>query len=76
MTTTPAEGKAASEGKASSPDRRVVFSVPEAGSLLGLSRNGSYEAARRGDLPTIRVGRLLLVPKSVFFAKFGEPTSP
>lgn len=40
-----------------------TMSVPEAGRLyFGLSRNGSYEAAARGDIPTIRVGRLLRVP--------------
>jgi excisionase family DNA binding protein len=45
---------------------RLVYTVPEAGRLLGLSRNGSYEAARRGDIPTIRIGRLLVVPKAPF----------
>lgn len=40
-----------------------TLSVPEAGKLyFGLSRNGSYDAARRGDLPTIRIGKLLRVP--------------
>jgi hypothetical protein len=40
-----------------------TLSVPEAGSLyFGLSRNGSYIAAGRGDIPTIRVGRKLRVP--------------
>ena len=45
---------------------RLVYTVPEAGQLLGLSRNGSYDAAKRGDIPTIRIGRLLLVPKAAF----------
>ncbi len=40
-----------------------TISVPEAGkTYYDLSKNGSYEAARRGDIPTIRVGRLLRVP--------------
>jgi hypothetical protein len=40
-----------------------TMSVPEAGSLyFGLSRNGSYEAAIRGEIPTIRIGRKLRVP--------------
>ena len=47
-------------------DKRLVYSVPEAGRLLGLSRNGSYEAAKRREIPTIKVGRLLLVPKVAF----------
>jgi hypothetical protein len=40
-----------------------TLTVPEAGRrYFGLGRNASYEAARRGDLPTIRIGRLLRVP--------------
>jgi excisionase family DNA binding protein len=42
---------------------RLVYSVPEAGRLLGLGRNAAYDAARRGDIPTLRIGRLVLVPK-------------
>jgi excisionase family DNA binding protein len=59
---------------------RLVYSVPEAGRLLGLSRNGAYEAAKRGDIPVIRIGRLLVVPKARFHRTFelmppadGEP---
>jgi hypothetical protein len=40
-----------------------TLSVPEAGKLyFNLSRNSSYEAASRGELPTIRIGKLLRVP--------------
>jgi hypothetical protein len=40
-----------------------TLSVPEAGRrYFGLSRNGSYDAATRGEIPTIKVGRLLRVP--------------
>jgi excisionase family DNA binding protein len=42
---------------------RAVLTVPEAGQILGLGRNASYEAARRGDIPTIKLGKLLRVPK-------------
>jgi excisionase family DNA binding protein len=49
-------------GPNSLSDQRLVLGVPEAGRLLGLSRNGAYEAAKRGDIPTIRIGRLLRVP--------------
>lgn len=43
---------------------RLVLTVPEAGRILGLSRNGAYAAAERGEIPTIRIGRLLKVPKA------------
>jgi excisionase family DNA binding protein len=41
----------------------LTYSVEEAARLLGVSRGVGYEAARRGQLPTIRLGRRLLVPK-------------
>ena len=38
-------------------------SVPDVGRVcFKLSRNGSYEAAKRGDFPTITIGRLKVVP--------------
>ena len=49
-------------------DKRLTMDVPVAGALIGLSRNGSYAAARRGDLPTIKMGRRLLVPRAAFEA--------
>ena len=36
--------------------------VPEAGRALGISRNCAYEAAAKGEIKTIRVGRRLRVP--------------
>lgn len=50
----------------SNEDKRLVYEVPEAGALLGLGRNASYEAAKRGDIPTIRIGKLIRVPKAAF----------
>jgi hypothetical protein len=41
---------------------RLVYEVPEAGAMLGLSRNASYAAAKTGALPTIKIGKLLRVP--------------
>ena len=40
-----------------------TVSVPEAGRIyLGLGRDASYEAAKRGDIPFIQVGRKKRVP--------------
>jgi hypothetical protein len=40
-----------------------TLSVPEAGKLyFGLSRNASYAAANRGDIPVVRIGKILRVP--------------
>jgi hypothetical protein len=40
-----------------------TISVPEAGRrYFGLSRGSSYAAAANGQIPTIRIGRILRVP--------------
>ena len=47
-------------------DDRKTYDVEEAGRLLGIGRNQAYEAAKRGDFPTIRIGKRILVPKAAF----------
>jgi excisionase family DNA binding protein len=41
-----------------------VMTVEQAARLLGIGRNAAYEAARRDELPAIRIGRRLLVPRA------------
>jgi excisionase family DNA binding protein len=41
---------------------RVTITIEQAAQVLGLGRTAAYEAARRGELPTRRLGRRLLVP--------------
>jgi len=46
-----------------SADAPLTISVPEAGKrYFNLSRNAAYAAAERGEIPVIRIGRLLRVP--------------
>lgn len=42
---------------------RAVFCVTEAAEVLGISRALAYELVRRGELPSIRLGRRILVPR-------------
>ncbi len=49
--------------KTSNQESPHVLSVPEAGRrYFNLGRAASYEAARRGEIPIIRIGRKLFVP--------------
>ena len=41
---------------------RRTISITEAAKVLGVGRNQAYEAARRGEIPTIRIGKRLIVP--------------
>lgn len=43
-------------------DLPVTLTVEETGKLLGISRGLAYQAANNGEIPTIRIGRRLLVP--------------
>jgi helix-turn-helix protein len=46
-----------------SEEALLTMSVPEAGKrYFGLCRNAAYDAAARGDIPVIKIGRLLRVP--------------
>jgi hypothetical protein len=49
-----------------------VYTVPEAGKMAGLSRNGSYAAAKNGTIPTIRFGKLKKVPAAAWHRILGE----
>ncbi len=41
---------------------KLTYTVTEAAALLGIGRSAAYEAARSGQLPTIRIGKRVLVP--------------
>lgn len=54
---------------------RLTLTVPEAGELLGIGRAAAYAAARSGELPVLRIGRKVLVPRARLLAMLGEPNT-
>ena len=54
------------------PEERLVYTVAEAGEMLGISRAFAYELVARGELPVIRLGRRRLVPKAGLLALVGQ----
>ena len=48
--------------EADSPRRTI--SVDEAAAILGISRGAAYANVKTGAIPTIRLGKRLLVPKA------------
>lgn len=50
-------------GPATGQDR-LTMTVEEAATALGISRALAYEAVQHGDIPCIRIGRRILVPRS------------
>ena len=53
------------------PDLPVTMTVEEAARLLGISRGAAYRAAAAGQIPTIRIGRRLLVPTARLLEMLG-----
>jgi excisionase family DNA binding protein len=49
----------------------LTLSVEDAAKLLGISRGLCYEAARRGELPVIRLGRRLLISRAGLYELVG-----
>ena len=41
---------------------RATITVPEAGQILGIGRDAAYRAAANGQLPTLTLGRRIVVP--------------
>jgi excisionase family DNA binding protein len=49
----------------------LILTIDEAAAVLRISRQSAYEAARRGEIPTIRLGRRILVPRRALEALIG-----
>jgi hypothetical protein len=59
--------------KRDTEDEAKTLSVPEAGwKYFRLGRNGSYNAAKRGEIPVIKIGARLRVPVIALEHKLAE----
>jgi excisionase family DNA binding protein len=58
------------------PAETPTVSVEQAGEWLGLGRSAAYEAARRGEIPTLRFGRSLRVPTARLRVLLGIDAEP
>lgn len=50
---------------------KLTVPVPAAGRVLGLGRDAAYGAAARGEIPTLRFGRRLVVPVQALLEMLG-----
>ena len=50
---------------------RLTYGVAEAREKIGLSRNSFYKAVNDGQIPSLRIGKKILIPKKPFDALFG-----
>ena len=50
----------------------VGYTVGEVAEMLRIGRNAAYDLVARGEIPSVKVGRLVRVPVRPFHDKFGE----
>ncbi len=43
---------------------KITYTVDQCAVLLGLSRNSTYVAIARGEIPALRLGRRIVVPRA------------
>jgi excisionase family DNA binding protein len=52
--------------------QRSTITVEEAAPILGIGRSSAYDLARSGEIPTLRLGRRLVVPVAALRRLLGE----
>ena len=55
------------------PPDRLTLTVDEAAYLLNISRGLTYELVARGELPAIRLGRRIVIPRVAMEELLGTP---
>lgn len=52
-------------------DQQTMLTVPEAAKLLRIGRNLAYELVSQGEIPSVRLGRLIRVPRAALEERLG-----
>jgi len=52
---------------------KQTVTIKEAAQQLGLGHNAIYRAAKNGQIPSIRIGNRILVPKAVMQRLLADP---
>jgi excisionase family DNA binding protein len=52
-------------------DQQSMLTVREAATMLRIGRNLAYELVARGEIPSVRLGRLIRVPRAALEERLG-----
>ncbi|RIJ19413.1 DNA-binding protein [Clavibacter nebraskensis] len=52
--------------------KRATLTVDETSAVMGTARASTYAAISRGEIPSLRIGRRLVVPVPALLALLGE----
>lgn len=53
----------------------LTYTVEEVASLLGIARGKAYQHVRAGDIPSIRMGKRVLIPRDRFHARLNRESA-
>lgn len=56
-------------------DDRQTYTVTEVAKILGIGRNTAYEACNSGEIPTLRLGGRILIPRAAIDDLLGRGPS-
>ena len=59
-----------------SNSNRLCLSVSETAETLGVSRSHAYELIRDGSIPSLRLGRRILIPLDLLLSALSQLQSP
>jgi len=54
-------------------EERLTLTVEETAKALGIGRQLAYERVRTGEIPAIKIGRRILVPRSALEKLLDDP---
>ncbi len=46
-------------------NERETLKIPEVAKILGIGESATYAAVKKGEIPSIRIGRRVLVPRAL-----------
>ena len=55
---------------------RQTLTIEEAAKVLGIGRQLAYDKAKTGEIPVIKIGRRLLVPRRALEKLLADPKPP
>jgi len=51
---------------------KLTYTVEQVAEHLGIGRNSAYEGVKTGDIPSIKIGKRILVPVAAFEKMLSE----
>ncbi len=51
----------------------TVLTISETAKILRIGKNQAYEAVRRGEIPHVRIGKRILIPRAALQRKLEHP---